>query len=680
MKTRFKQIPLLMAISALGIIASCGDDSGKIVVPSDLSIEFNSAGASVIESAAAITVTLEFLEAPDDVTVTANVSGTAAYTTHYTTSPAVANDEISIDIANGETSATFTLTPVDNSEVDGSRTAIFTLVAATGIDLGTNATYTVTITDDETAKVVTSIADLRAMYTDTEVLFLEDVYIQGVIISDLDVNGDQNMTIQDATAGITIRLTDGEANMLVRGQEVEINVNGAALDVSYFDLLQVTGDPANEATYSATLLAAAIEDLGTGTLPTPTTITMVELENGDHESELVSVTGVTFPGADGTTTYSIGNSHEISDGTTSSLYRANGTTFEDDLVPFGTGDLTGIASIFNNRQLIAQIDGDQFANQPTTTIAVTPNGTNDFGMLEAGLTSASQSYTVDLTDAIVDVTATPPSGYEVSLDDVTFTTEAVVLTAAASSTLYARFAPTSGIAGEKRGDLVFTAAGAFAAEVTLTGEETVAVPPVFIETFETDGNGTRYTTSMVEFSDDAADYFLRTDGSDIASFIEYSGAQGFFFAANDIDAANEGGSGGSTSATFDVAGIDISGATNLMFSIFLAEDDEGTNQDWDEDTELIIQYQIDGGGYQNLIAVQAKELRDDGTTSTTNKAPAIDTNFDGIGDGTEITSDFTEFMASIPETGALLDIRINMNVLDSGDEDIAFDNIQVTGN
>ena len=36
---------------------------------------------------------------------------------------------------------------------------------------------------------------------------------------------------------------------------------------------------------------------------------------------------------------------------------------------------------------------------------------------------------------------------------------------------------------------------------------------IYTEGFESDGNGTRYTTSVAEFSDGDGDFFTRTDGS-----------------------------------------------------------------------------------------------------------------------------------------------------------------------
>lgn len=207
---------------------------------------------------------------------------------------------------------------------------------------------------------------------------------------------------------------------------------------------------------------------------------------------------------------------------------------------------------------------------------------------------------------------------------------------------------------------------------------------VFTESFETDGNGTRYTTSQVEFSDfsppssGGGDIFGRTnlnntseDVADLAvgTFYSVSSTDGdFCFAAMDLDAANASGSGGSSSQTLTFTGIDISGNSNLTLAMLLAEDDDGsTNQDWDGSDGIIIEVQVDGGGYSPVLAFES--------AISTNGEPQQDTDFDGVGDGIALTSMFQEFTASLT-SGNTLDIRITFD-FNSGDEDVAIDNIRV---
>lgn len=181
-------------------------------------------------------------------------------------------------------------------------------------------------------------------------------------------------------------------------------------------------------------------------------------------------------------------------------------------------------------------------------------------------------------------------------------------------------------------------------------------------TFESAGG---YSTSPAEFVSSTTDYFSRTDGSNISA--SFSNVQGsYYFAGQDIDATGE-----SLPFTWTADDIDISGYTDLTFYIYLAEDDDGSNQDWDAADYMHIQYDIGNtGSFSNLIWVES--------SGATNFEPQIDTDFDGTGDGTAITSTFAEFSKAIGSTGSLIDIKITMS-LNSGDEDIAFDNLRISG-
>ncbi len=176
-----------------------------------------------------------------------------------------------------------------------------------------------------------------------------------------------------------------------------------------------------------------------------------------------------------------------------------------------------------------------------------------------------------------------------------------------------------------------------------------------------------YSTSIAEFTDGSGDFFLRTDGSNIGSFVQYGNRQGSsFFAAMDID-----GEGASLPVRMSFAGIDIRNYTDLRFSAFWAEDDAGTSHNWDSSDYVHVSYRIDNGGFQELFW-----LENDG--STFNSAALIDTNFDGVGDADEITSAFTRYEVALPGSGDVLDLVIDFN-LNAVDEDIAIDNLRISG-
>lgn len=195
------------------------------------------------------------------------------------------------------------------------------------------------------------------------------------------------------------------------------------------------------------------------------------------------------------------------------------------------------------------------------------------------------------------------------------------------------------------------------------------MPTILIEEdFETDGNGTRYMTSVSEFTDGSGDYFIRTDGTDIGSFVEYSGLSGAnFIAVQDLD-----GEGGPDTVSLTLAPIDITGATDLTMTALFAEDAASDGaQDWDADALVYVEASIDGGPWIKVLQFASQ--------GATNTQPGVDADFDGIADGAALTSTFTEFGGQIAGTGSLLSLRVTAENLDAGDEDIAFDLLRISG-
>ncbi|MEO0557354.1 MAG: hypothetical protein AAF170_04130 [Bacteroidota bacterium] len=189
-----------------------------------------------------------------------------------------------------------------------------------------------------------------------------------------------------------------------------------------------------------------------------------------------------------------------------------------------------------------------------------------------------------------------------------------------------------------------------------------------------------YTTSIDEYSDDFGDFFTRTDGSNISTSYEVTGFGGSsYFAAQDID---DGGAFEPTQS-MSFMGLDVEGLTDLQVSFRLAEDQASNDdEDWDAADYFRVYatvYDEAVAGRQRnsevlVFAVEAEEPEED----QFNNRPLVDTDLNGIGDGTEITPEFAAFMASIPGTGERLDLRIEFS-LNAGDVDIALDDVMVTG-
>jgi len=113
--------------------------------------------------------------------------------------------------------------------------------------------------------------------------------------------------------------------------------------------------------------------------------------------------------------------------------------------------------------------------------------------------------------------------------------------------------------------------------------------------------------------------------------------------------------------TLSFTGLDVTGYSDLMFKGLFAEDDDGTNEDWDLGDFVHIDYQIDGGAVTNLLWIESD------ITSGSNGQPAVDTDFNGVGDAPFITDVFQQITTPIAGTGSTLDIIITWN-LNGGDE------------
>lgn len=185
---------------------------------------------------------------------------------------------------------------------------------------------------------------------------------------------------------------------------------------------------------------------------------------------------------------------------------------------------------------------------------------------------------------------------------------------------------------------------------------------------ETFDNNTQYSVTLGdEGNDGSADYFQRTDGSNINK--TYTGKIGtFFFAGQDIDDGGWTGSANPSELTWN--DIDIAGYSSLQIKVYFAS---SATSKIDASDYLHIDYNIDGDGtsWNNLIWFE-------NTGATYNTYFLQDTDFDGDGDGTILNGTFTQFTENISGTGSNLNIRLKV-ALDSGDEDFAIDNIEILG-
>ncbi len=198
------------------------------------------------------------------------------------------------------------------------------------------------------------------------------------------------------------------------------------------------------------------------------------------------------------------------------------------------------------------------------------------------------------------------------------------------------------------------------------GAYSFAQTTVFQDSFET-GSPVASGTMSEMCTDGGGDFFTVTDGANIGSSYSVTGADGtFWLAAQDTDGTPDCNS---DIQTLEYDDINISAGTDMTLAFIVAEDDDGTNQDWDADTLVFLEIDVDNSGIYTKVFQFA-------ATGGTNTEPGVDTNFDGTADGTLLSNVFQEFTAAIPN-GTTLDLRITFEKLNAGDEDISIDNIRV---
>ncbi|MBU0511723.1 MAG: DUF11 domain-containing protein, partial [Chloroflexi bacterium] len=211
--------------------------------------------------------------------------------------------------------------------------------------------------------------------------------------------------------------------------------------------------------------------------------------------------------------------------------------------------------------------------------------------------------------------------------------------------------------------------GAVAApEVNAPAEVMASV--IYQESFETDGEGVRYTTSNF-FNDGPSDHYSRTNGADISNvtgpYSSYNGT--YFWAAEDTD---DGGGDGLAEKTMVLNAVNISGYSNTQFKgLFGAGNESPAGASaYDAADYAIVYYSVDGGPFTKGLEFRYVRVADD-----YNEPLAHDTDFDGIGDGVLLGTAMQEFAFTIPSGNSVV-ISITVS-FDSGNEEFGFDDFRI---
>ncbi|MFQ6611670.1 MAG: lamin tail domain-containing protein [Fidelibacterota bacterium] len=196
------------------------------------------------------------------------------------------------------------------------------------------------------------------------------------------------------------------------------------------------------------------------------------------------------------------------------------------------------------------------------------------------------------------------------------------------------------------------------------------------ESFETNGNGTRYAI-FGGFSDNVGDYFIRTDGTSTidgnkkpSNMPIYTGQDSTCFFAGEDTENGDNPNGTTAGIIFD--DVNISGYDSLYIQGLFAC---GGKPKFDPSDYMHILVDLNNSGTWSLVGSFEADI----STGTNSENFRLDSNFDGLGEGTVLDTAFKEFTFAVQGTGSLIDLKIEL-YLTAGDEEAAFDYIRLYGN
>ncbi|MBR6423411.1 MAG: DNA/RNA non-specific endonuclease [Bacteroidales bacterium] len=269
-----------------------------------------------------------------------------------------------------------------------------------------------------------SIKQVRALYKGSDTKITDDIFMDGIVISDYrrSENGGLNnyssartIVISDGEAGIQLFTPSGDENKtLARGDKVRVSLKNQTITVFNHGAMEINGIPTKH-----------IEKTGTATL-TAQEITLDQLLTGNYESMYVAVKDVQLKAEDIGKTFEGTRIFEGKDGRDFDLFTSQYATFKGEKVPTGSGVLKGIAGKYNARiqlTLSAKTDcagltGARFSTGTHFSISFTEYPAwGDASSFNVVLTSDVE-WTASSSDP--DFTVSPSSGSEGGTITVSF--------------------------------------------------------------------------------------------------------------------------------------------------------------------------------------------------------------------------------------------------------------------
>ncbi len=150
--------------------------------------------------------------ASGDLAVNYTIGGTATNTSDYSTLSG------SVTIPDGQTSVTVTITPIDDTEVEGSETVALTLAAGAGYTVGSPAGDVVTIADNDTPTVTLAVTDgtaTEAGQTPGEFTVTRTGPTSGDLTVNYTLAGSAVNGIDYSTLSGSVTILDGQASAVI---------------------------------------------------------------------------------------------------------------------------------------------------------------------------------------------------------------------------------------------------------------------------------------------------------------------------------------------------------------------------------------------------------------------------------------------------------------------------------
>ncbi|WP_147302844.1 hypothetical protein [Marinoscillum furvescens] len=174
--------PLKSAIAALSVGLLLGCESEQPAPPDPSAVSFDESSVIIAENSAAQSITLNLdIPATQTIAITLEVtSENAVYGEHYTSTPDASAGSVTLEVLEGEQTATFSIAPVDNEAIDDDKLIVIKPTALGEISLSGAAGISVFIENDEVSTLLLAedFDNFKVVDNNLNNAFIMDSWIQ----------------------------------------------------------------------------------------------------------------------------------------------------------------------------------------------------------------------------------------------------------------------------------------------------------------------------------------------------------------------------------------------------------------------------------------------------------------------------------------------------------------------